>query len=69
MAEIINLRQFRKARERAEKEARAGENRVVFGRPKRAKTLAETRKALERDRHEGHRLTPDASTSGDDREA
>lgn len=57
MAEIINLRQVRKDRERAAKEAQAAENRVVFGRPKQAKTLAETRKALEQSRHEGHRLT------------
>ena len=57
MAEIINLRQVRKDREKAAKEAKAAENRVVFGRPKKARTLAETRKALEQARHEGHRLT------------
>ena len=57
MAEIINLRQVRKAREKAEREARAAENRVLFGRPKKAKTLAETRKAIEASRHEGHRLS------------
>ncbi len=56
MAEIINLRQVRKAREKAEREAKAAENRVLFGRPKKAKTLAETRKAIEFARHEGHRL-------------
>ena len=63
MAEIINLRQVRKARERAAKGERATENRVAFGRPKKARTLAETRKALEAARHEGHRL------KGDDPEA
>ncbi|GJE29743.1 DUF4169 family protein [Methylobacterium organophilum] len=56
MGEIINLRQVRKDRERAEKEAKAAENRVAFGRPKKAKTLQEKRKRLETDRHEGHRL-------------
>ncbi len=56
MAEIINLRQVRKDREKAAKEAKAAENRILFGRPKKVKTLAETRKALEQSRHEGHRL-------------
>lgn len=44
MAEIVNLRQARKARKRAEKAADAAENRVRFGR-----TKAEA-KAQERDR-------------------
>jgi hypothetical protein len=56
MAEIINLRQVRKDREKAAKEAKAAENRILFGRPKKAKTLTETRKAIEQARHEGHRL-------------
>ncbi len=59
MAEIINLRQARKARARADKEAVAAENRVAFGRPKKARTLQEKRKALEETRHEGHRLERD----------
>lgn len=33
-AEIINLRQFRKARERSRKEAQAEENRAKFGQSK-----------------------------------
>lgn len=33
-AEIINLRQARKAKARGEKEKRAAENRAKFGRPK-----------------------------------
>ena len=56
MAEIINLRQARKARDRAAADAKAEENRRLFGRPKRVRTLAEKRKTLEVDRHEGHRL-------------
>ena len=44
MAGIVNLRQARKARKRAEKVAEAAENRVRFGR-----TKAET-KAQEQDR-------------------
>jgi hypothetical protein len=56
MAEIINLRQVRKARARSEAEAKAEENRIAFGRPKKAKTLQQKRKAMEETRHEGHRL-------------
>ncbi|AWN41891.1 DUF4169 family protein [Methylobacterium durans] len=59
MGEIINLRQARKSRARAAKAEEAAQNRVLFGRPKTAKTLAEARKSLERDRHEGHRLGND----------
>ena len=44
MAEIINLREARKARKRAGKDAKAEQNRVRFGR-----TKAET-KVQERDR-------------------
>ena len=56
MAEIINLRQVRKAKVRAEADARAESNRIAFGQPKKAKTLQQRRKALEVERHEGHRL-------------
>ncbi|MGV7031837.1 DUF4169 family protein [Methylobacterium symbioticum] len=59
MGEVINLRQARKARERAAKEALATENRIAFGRPKKARTLQEKRKVLEETRHEGHRLERD----------
>ncbi len=56
MAEIINLRQARKAKARAEADAKAETNRIAFGQPKKAKTLQQRRKALETERHEGHRL-------------
>lgn len=56
MGEVVNLRQVRKARARAEADAQAEVNRVAFGRPKKAKTLQQKRKALEESRHEGHRL-------------
>ncbi|HEX8417590.1 MAG TPA: DUF4169 family protein [Methylobacterium sp.] len=62
MAEIINLRAARKAKARGEKEVQAEENRVVFGRPKKAKTLAQARKSIEVSRHEGHRLTVPGDT-------
>ena len=37
MAEIVNLRQARKGRKRAAKDARAAENRTRFGQPKAAR--------------------------------
>lgn len=63
MGEVINLRQARKARARADKEAQAQENRARFGR-----TGAEKRRdadTAERDgrRHEGHRID-----GGDDKD-
>ncbi|KQP22240.1 hypothetical protein ASF27_14140 [Methylobacterium sp. Leaf102] len=56
MAEIINLRDVRKAKARSEKEAKAADNRIAFGRPKKARTLADAKKAIEVSRHEGHKL-------------
>ncbi|MBN4097550.1 MULTISPECIES: DUF4169 family protein [Methylobacterium] len=56
MAEIINLRQVRKAKARAEADTKAEANRIAFGQPKKARTLQQRRKALETERHEGHRL-------------
>ena len=56
MAEIINLRQVRKAKARAEADTKAEANRIAFGQPKKAKTLQQRRKALEAERHEGHRI-------------
>jgi hypothetical protein len=61
MAEIINLRQVRKAKARAEADTKAEANRIAFGQPKKAKTLQQRRKALETERHEGHRLERAAS--------
>ncbi|MGN8093978.1 DUF4169 family protein [Methylobacterium sp. 22177] len=61
MAEIINLRQVRKAKARAEADTKAESNRIAFGQPKKAKTLQQRRKALEIERHEGHRLERGAS--------
>jgi hypothetical protein len=59
VAEIINLRQVRKGKARAAEDTRAEANRIAFGQPKKAKTLQQRRKALETERHEGHRLERD----------
>jgi hypothetical protein len=59
MAEIINLRQARKNKARADKEARAEQNRVSFGRTKAEKTLTKTEQDLAKSRLEGHKRDPD----------
>ncbi len=41
MAEIVNLRRARKGKARAEKDARAADNRVRFGRTKAEKSESE----------------------------
>ena len=59
MAEIINLRQARKNKARAEKEARANENRISFGRSKAEKTLTKAEQDLAKVHLEGHKRDPD----------
>jgi phage shock protein A len=61
MAEIINLRQARKQKARAEKEARADENRVAFGRTKAEKNLTKAEQDLARSRLEAHKRDPDGT--------
>lgn len=56
MGEIVNLNRFRKAREKAEREQRAMENRAKFGQPKLATRQKE---ALDRKADkllDGHKL-------------
>ena len=55
MADIINLRRARKEKVRADKEARAAENRVKFGRTKDEKRLAEARERLAKRQIKAHR--------------
>jgi hypothetical protein len=43
MGDVINLRQFRKSKARAEKEKSAAENRISFGRTKAEKDLTRAR--------------------------
>lgn len=56
MAEIVNLRRARKARERAVSEARASENRAAFGRSKAEQQTTMAQAELDQRQHEGHRL-------------
>ncbi|MBB3018076.1 hypothetical protein FHR70_001116 [Microvirga lupini] len=59
MAEIINLRQARKQKARAEKEARAEQNRITFGRTKAEKTLTKVEQDMTKTRLEGHKRDSD----------
>jgi hypothetical protein len=47
-AEIVNLKQFKKQKARAEKEKQAQQNRVSFGRKKAEKSLTDALNSKER---------------------
>ncbi len=59
MAEIVNLRQARKTKKRVEKEQRAKNNRIAFGRTKAEKALSRKEKICEQMRHEDGKLERD----------
>ncbi len=63
MAEIVNLRQARKAKKRREAEVQAAENRVRFGRPGAERKRDAAEKELEARRLDGHRLDRDDDQS------
>jgi hypothetical protein len=56
MADLINLRNARKNRARAEKEKTAEANRVLHGTPKAVRKLQEARREAAESRLEQHRL-------------
>lgn len=60
MAEIVNLRQVRKNRARADKRAAGDENAARHGRSRARKALEETRNTLEAARLEAHRRDGEA---------
>jgi predicted secreted protein len=55
MAEIINLRQARKNKARADKQVRAEQNRITFGRTKAEKELTKAERELEQRRLDSHK--------------
>jgi Domain of unknown function (DUF4169) len=61
MPDPINLRQARKARARADKEAQAASNRAKFGRTKAERLKATATEALDRRYLDGHTLDTTAS--------
>jgi len=56
MAEIVNLRRVRKAKDRAEKEKTAEANRVLHGTPKALRNLQKARKDKADQGLSGHKL-------------
>jgi hypothetical protein len=58
MAEIVNLRQFRRQKARAEAEKRAEQNRAVTGRTKAEKQRDRLEKDSARSFLDGHRRDP-----------
>ena len=56
MAEIVNLRRARKAKDRAEKEKVAEANRVLHGTPKAVRNLQKAREDKADQGLSGHRL-------------
>ena len=58
MAQPVNLNRFRKAKARADKQARAEENAVKFGRTKAQKDLEKARAKAASDTLDGHKREP-----------
>ena len=54
--DVVNLRQFRKAKARTEKEKTAEQNRIVHGRTKAEKNLTKAERALAEKRMDQGRL-------------
>ena len=59
MAEIVNLNRFRKEKERADKAARADENRAAHGRTKAEKSLTKARDEKSKKTLDQHRRETD----------
>ncbi|WP_420333242.1 DUF4169 family protein [Roseibium sp.] len=57
-AEIVNLRQARKRKQRADSEKQAEDNRRKFGRTKAEREAARRRRDELEKKVEGHRLSP-----------
>lgn len=55
MTEVVNLRSFRKRKERTEKETVAQVNRAAFGRTKSEKQLSKAKRALEQKALDKHK--------------
>ena len=59
MAEIVNLNRARKDKARADKGAKAAENRIVFGRTKAEKQKAAAEKRIADKIIDAHKREPD----------
>jgi hypothetical protein len=58
VADILSLSKARKAKDRAQKEATAAQNRAKFGRTKAEKLADESRKTLVEKAIDGHKREP-----------
>jgi hypothetical protein len=56
LGEIVNLRRARKRKERQREEAAADQNRVVFGRSKAERRLAQSERAMAEANLDGRRI-------------
>lgn len=65
-AEIVNLRQARKRKARSDREARAEDNRVKFGRTKAEKQASKQERAVLEKTVDGHRLSTSEAKTPDD---
>lgn len=59
MAEVINLRQFRKRKKREERDAKADANRNIHGISSKLKKLATAKTEKEADKLDGKKLSTD----------
>lgn len=66
MAEIVNLNKVRKARQRAEREREASENRAKFGQSKANETRIEAERRRRETALDGARRDGDRTTDPDD---
>lgn len=64
--DLVNLRQFRKRQQRAEKEKQAEQNRISFGRTKVEKSLTQALNDRADRRLDQGRIEPLAKDEGDD---
>lgn len=64
MVEPVNLRQFRKRKQREEKERKADENRKLFGTSTKLKKLSKAKNLIEANRLEGAKLERSTSKTG-----
>jgi hypothetical protein len=60
VAEVVNLRQARKAKVRAEKEAKAAQNRAHYGRSRSERQREAMERALARKNLDGQRRDPES---------
>ena len=59
MSEIVNLKRVRKAKERAQKEEQAADNRARFGVSKKLKGLTKARSEKDESELQGKKLDPE----------